>query len=66
MPVSRALYEDYLPVLNDMACFRLEQEFNTLGTLLDMVEDSTDFDAVKVRRWRLAEKGSNVVAHVIC
>lgn len=48
----RALYEEYLPVLNDMPSFRLEQEYNTFCAFLDMV-DEMDFEAVKadIRRY---------------
>lgn len=43
---KRALYEEYLPILNDMDAFRLEQEFNTLWGFLDLMTDSS-FDAIK-------------------
>lgn len=43
---KRALYEEYLPILNDMDAFRLEQEFNTLWGFLDLMNDAS-FDAIK-------------------
>ncbi len=43
---KKALYEEYLPILNDMDAFRLEQEFNTLWGFLDLMQE-TDFEAIK-------------------
>lgn len=43
---KKALYEEYLPILNDMDAFRLEQEFNTLWGFLDLMHEA-DFEAIK-------------------